>query len=69
MKISSSQREARLVEWLTPHVFGHRVAIVTAFAVITVLMIYAALTGLRIDTNFTKQLPLDHEYMQTFLKH
>jgi len=69
MKSSSSQREARLVEWLTPHVFGHRVAIIIAFAVITALMIYAALTGLRIDTNFTKQLPLKHEYMQTFIKH
>jgi uncharacterized protein len=69
VKTSSSQGEARFVEWLTPHVFGHRVAIVSAFAVITLVMIYAALTGLRIDTNFTKQLPLKHEYMQTFIKH
>ncbi|HZF25556.1 MAG TPA: MMPL family transporter [Steroidobacteraceae bacterium] len=69
MKLSSSQREARFVEWLTPHVFGHRVAIVIAFALITVVMMYAALARLHIDTNFTKQLPLQHEYMQTFVKH
>ena len=69
MKASSSQREARLVEWLTPHVFGHRMTILIAFVAITAVMIYAALTGLRIDTNFTKQLPLEHEYMQTFIKH
>ena len=50
-------------------VFGHRVVIVSVFALMTAVMIYAALTGLRIDAGFTKQLPLKHEYMQTFLKH
>jgi hypothetical protein len=69
VKLSSSQREARFVAWLTPHVFGHRVTIVIAFALITAVMLYAALARLHIDTNFTKQLPLEHEYMRTFLKH
>ena len=66
---SSSQREARFVAWLTPHVFGHRVVIVIAFALITAVMLYAAMARLHIDTTFTKQLPLKHEYMRTFLKH
>lgn len=69
MKPSSAQGEARLVEWLTPRVFGHRVAIVVIFALITAVMSYAAATGLHIDTRFTKQLPLQHEYMRTFVKH
>jgi uncharacterized protein len=69
VKLSSSQREARFVAWLTPHVFGHRMVIVIAFALITAVMLYAAMARLHIDTNFTKQLPLKHEYMRTFLKH
>src|SRR5262249_9984495 len=69
VKLSSSQREARFVNWLTPHVFGYRMTIVVVFALITMVMLYAALARLHIDTNFTKQLPLRHEYMQTFLKH
>jgi hypothetical protein len=28
-----------------------------------------AVRGLRIDASFTKQLPLEHEYMQTFVEH
>jgi len=39
---------------------------VIIFAVITVGMI-VAMTQLKIETGFKKQLPLDHEYMQTFL--
>jgi len=46
----------------------HRVFIVGLFALITVLMIYS-MTQLKIETGFKKQLPLDHEYMQTFLQY
>src|SRR5262245_37038818 len=69
MKPSTSAAEARLVERLGRIVFGFRGVLVTLFALITAIMGYAAATGLRIDTKFTKQLPLQHEYMQTFLKH
>ena len=44
----------------------HRAWIVGLFALITLLMIYS-MTQLKIETGFKKQLPLDHEYMQTFL--
>mgnify|MGYP002260582374 CR=1 FL=1 len=30
---------------------------------------WIAATGLGLDTNFTKQLPLEHEYIQTYLDH
>jgi hypothetical protein len=69
MRIASSSHEQRFVEWLGRIVFSHRVLILALFAVITALMAYAAITGLRIDTKFTKQLPLQHEYMKTFVEH
>ena len=50
-------------------IFDHRRAVLAVFAVITAFMLYMAVTGLRIDTSFTKLLPLEHPYMQTYLKH
>src|SRR3954470_10379691 len=50
-------------------IFGHRVPIVIVFALVTALLATFAARGLRIDASFTKQLPLKHEYMQTFVKH
>ncbi len=44
----------------------NRAYIVALFVLITLGMIYA-MTQLKIETGFKKQLPLDHEYMQTFL--
>ena len=69
MRLASSPTEQRFVDWLGRVVFSHRVLILALFAVITALMGYAAITGLRIDTKFTKQLPLKHEYMRTFVDH
>ena len=46
----------------------HRAWIVGLFVLITLVMIYA-MTQLKIETGFKKQLPLDHEYMQTFLQY
>jgi predicted RND superfamily exporter protein len=69
MKLSSSAGEARFVESLGRIVFSHRKLILALFGVITAAMAYAAITGLRIDTKFTKQLPLQHEYMRTFVDH
>ena len=45
-----------------------RYAIVALFLVITIGMMYA-MSNLRIETGFKKQLPLKHEYMQTFLQY
>ena len=61
--------DARIAEWLEPHVFGHRTLILSLFAVVTVALGWIAATGLRLDTNFIKQLPLEHEYIQTYLDH
>ena len=47
---------------------SNRYAIVTLFLAITIGMIIA-MSQLRIETGFKKQLPLKHEYMQTFLQY
>jgi hypothetical protein len=60
---------ARIAEWLEPHVFGHRRLILGLFALVTAMLGWIAVTGLRLDTNFIKQLPLKHEYIQTYLDH
>jgi predicted RND superfamily exporter protein len=54
---------------LEKFIFGNRALIVVVFALLTVLLAVMAVRGLRIDASFTKQLPLKHEYMQTFVKH
>jgi hypothetical protein len=61
--------DARVAAWLEPYVFGHRTLIVASFAVITIVLGWLAVTGLRLDTNFNKQLPLAHEYIRTYLDH
>ena len=53
----------RLAEGL---VFGSRPLVLLVFAVLTVAMLYFA-SQLRVDAGFKKQIPLQHEYMQTFL--
>ena len=45
-----------------------RFAIVGLFVVITIGMLFS-MSQLRIETGFKKQLPLKHEYMQTFLQY
>jgi len=47
---------------------NNRYGIVALFAVITIGMLFA-MSNLRIETGFKKQLPLKHEYMQTFLQY
>jgi predicted RND superfamily exporter protein len=54
---------------LEQFIFGNRKLIVAVFAVLTVVLAVVAVRGLRIDASFTKQLPLKHEYMQTFVEH
>ena len=45
-----------------------RYAVIGLFVLITLFMLYSMLQ-LRIETGFKKQLPLQHEYMQTFLEY
>jgi predicted RND superfamily exporter protein len=61
--------DARIAAWLEPRVFGHRGLILAAFALVTLALGWVAVTGLKLDTNFNKQLPLEHEYIRTYLDH
>jgi predicted RND superfamily exporter protein len=69
MSGGSKPGDSRLASTLERLIFGHRLVIVIVFALITLGLATVAVRGLRIDASFTKQLPLRHEYMQTFVKH
>ena len=58
---------AALVSRLERLIFGHRRLILVGFALGTALLATIALYGLRIDTSFNKTLPVQHEYMRTYL--
>lgn len=58
----------RVTAWLERVVFGHRRVLIVLFVLGTLLMAAAA-SQLRIDAGFTKQLPLQHEYMKTFVQY
>ena len=47
-------------------VFGNRAVVLVLFALITIAMGWFG-AQLRVDAGFKKQIPLKHEYMQTFL--
>ncbi len=61
--------EPAFVRKIEHYVFDFRVPVITLIAVLTVVFAAIAARGLHIDTRFTKQLPLQHEYMRTYLKH
>ena len=48
--------------------FARRRLVLAAFALVTLAMAWLA-AGLKVDAGFTKQVPLGHEYMETFLAH
>jgi predicted RND superfamily exporter protein len=48
-------------------IFGHRTLILALFTLGTLLLAAIAARGLRIDTAFNKTLPVQHEYMRTYL--
>lgn len=48
-------------------IFDHRKTIMVAFALLTLVFVVVCARSLRIDASFTKQLPTQHEYMQTYL--
>ena len=56
-----------LADRLEHPIFDHRRTIILVFAVLTLVFVGVCVKGLRIDASFTKQLPVKHEYMQTYL--
>jgi uncharacterized protein len=61
--------EPAFVRKLEHYVFDFRVPVLIVIGVLTLAFAAFAVRGLHIDTRFTKQLPLQHEYIRTYLKH
>ena len=57
-----------LVSKLEALIFGHRPWVIGVFLVVTILMGWSA-TRLGVDAGFAKMIPLEHEYMQTYIKY
>ena len=64
-----SSGEPVFVRKLEHYVFDFRVPVLTVITLLTLMFGAFAVRGLHLDTRFTKQLPLQHEYMRTYLKH
>ena len=58
------KRIEAFADWL----FSHRLLVLVFFIVATVFLFWSA-SKTRVDAGFTKQLPLTHEYIQTFLEY
>ncbi|WP_404421682.1 RND family transporter [Nibricoccus sp. IMCC34717] len=59
---------APLISRIEKLVFGHRTAVVVVFGLLALLFALAA-SRTHVDASFTKQLPLEHPYLETFVKH
>ena len=57
-----------LARKLSQGLFNNRGAVLAVFGVITITMIWFTINT-KIDTSFNKQLPSNHEYIQTFTKY
>lgn len=64
---SSSKKPPNAFHRVAEHlVFGSRPVVLILFAIATIVLTYFA-AQLRVDAGFKKQIPLKHEYMQTFI--
>ena len=59
---------ARLVQAIERLIFGHRAAVLGALALVTAVAAVFA-SRLHMSAGFGKQLPLGHEYTETFVKY
>ncbi len=58
----------KLLDIFERGVFRHRVWVILAFIAASIYLTMQA-TQIRLDASFNKNIPLNHEYMQTYLKH
>ena len=57
-----------MTAWIENLLFARRRLVLAAFALATLAMGWQA-AGLRVDAGFTKLVPVEHEYMKTFLQY
>ncbi|GBL02856.1 RND family transporter [Glaciecola sp. KUL10] len=58
----------QFIESVEKTVFKHRAIVIGFFTLVTVFLLYNA-SQLKLDAGFTKNIPLNHEYMQTYMQH
>lgn len=58
----------RLINKCEYALFRHRALVLITFAFVTLFLLFKA-SQIKLDAAFTKNIPLQHEYMQTYLKH
>lgn len=58
----------KIVKSIEKLVFNKRIALIILFSIATLFLFYQA-SLLKLDAGFTKNIPLNHEYMQTYMKH
>ncbi|NKF51490.1 RND family transporter [Shewanella sp. WXL01] len=58
----------KLVNGFESHLFRNRVWVILSFILMTVFLGYQA-SQLKMDAAFSKNIPLNHEYMKTYTKH
>jgi predicted RND superfamily exporter protein len=59
---------SRIIPAAESLVFRNRTLVIIAFALITIFMGYSA-SHLKIDAGFTKLVPMEHEFMKTYVRH
>ncbi|MFT5426217.1 MAG: putative RND superfamily exporter protein [Gammaproteobacteria bacterium] len=59
---------AKIINTLETFLFSNRPWVIGFFVLVTLFMMSSAMK-LKVDAGFSKLLPLQHEYMQTFTKH
>ncbi|QHJ10341.1 putative transport protein MmpL9 [Paraglaciecola mesophila] len=59
---------SNLIKFLETLIFKNRIAVLLVFLAATVFLGYQS-SQLRLDAGFTKNIPLNHEYMQNYMKH
>ncbi|MFW8589735.1 efflux RND transporter permease subunit [Glaciecola sp. 2405UD65-10] len=57
-----------LVDFFEKLIFRNRMAVIFIFLLSTIYLVFQA-SQLKLDAGFTKNIPLNHEYMQTYMKH
>ena len=59
---------SKIIHTLEKSLFSNRLWVIGFFVLLTFFMFSSAMQ-LKVDAGFSKHLPLQHEYMQTFTKH
>ncbi|OGO80240.1 MAG: hypothetical protein A2203_08685 [Chromatiales bacterium RIFOXYA1_FULL_46_5] len=58
----------RIVTSCETALFRHRPAVIVLFVLATLFLLFKA-SQIKLDAAFTKNIPLQHEYMQTYMQH